>query len=188
MKKYISLFLILVLVLSFFTACSGDSGSESTTTPVSDNKITVTIDADVFTADFPLNELEKELAAIDGLTYNKNETANTIILEMTESAYSELKKIKTEEAKKKILAVTEDEKYYATEITYNDDFRNVVVKVDVEKLNGGKTSPYDDTVLKIVSYSMMYQIFTVEGQSVNIKLLSNADDTVLGEYKFPIEV
>ncbi len=190
MKKYISLILVVAIIFCTFVSCQNSGNETNETTKLNSNaeNIIVKIDANVFNEDFSEETLKKSLTAIDGLTYTKNDAENLIVLDMTESAYSKLKQLKGDEAKEQITSVKNDENCYAAEITFDDDLRNIILKADFEKLNGAEVSPYDDTVLKVVSYAMIYQLFTVEGQSVTVKVISNSDNSLLGEYKFPLEL
>ncbi|MBR3788635.1 MAG: hypothetical protein IKJ86_01460, partial [Clostridia bacterium] len=74
------------------------------------------------------------------------------------------------------------------EIEYNEDFRNIKVIADREKLPEGSISIFDDTVLKIISQAMAYQIYTVEGQKLKIIVICSDNDEVVFQSDFPIVI
>ena len=77
---------------------------------------------------------------------------------------------------------------YVTEIEYNEDFRNIKVIADREKLPEGSISMLDDTVLKIISQAMAYQIYTVEGQKLKITIICSDNEEVVFQSDFPIVI
>ena len=46
----------------------------------------------------------------------------------------------------------------------------------------------DDTVLKIISQAMAYQIYTVEGQKLKITIICSDNEEVVFQSDFPIVI
>lgn len=107
---------------------------------------------------------------------------------MTEAAYKKLKDVKSKEVLNGFDEIKKNSENYVTEIEYNEDFRNIKVIADREKLPEGSISMLDDTVLKIISQAMAYQIYTVEGQKLKITIICSGNEEVVFQSDFPIVI
>jgi hypothetical protein len=107
---------------------------------------------------------------------------------MTESAYKKLKDIKSKDVLSGFEEIKKNTDNYVTEIEYDEDFRNIKVIADREKLPDGSIAILDDTVLKIISQAMAYQIYTVDGQKLKITVVCSDNEEVVFESEFPIIV
>ena len=107
---------------------------------------------------------------------------------MTEAAYKKLKEVKSKEVLDGFQKIKENEKNYVTEIEYNEDFRNIKVIADRENIPETSISLLDDTVLDIISYAMVYQIYTVEGQKLKITVICSDNEEVVFQSDFPIVI
>ncbi|MBE6748667.1 MAG: hypothetical protein E7557_05490 [Ruminococcaceae bacterium] len=189
MKRILSFSLVIIIVLSVFVGCSKTPAEETeSTTKGSSTQYTVKISGDSFTEDFSEIEFYELLDGIDGLFHTKNIETNEYTLQMTEEAYKKLKEIKSKDAIKSFDEIKNDTENYVTDINYDDDFRNIKVIADREKLPEGSISVLDDVVLKIVSQAMAYQIYTVEGQNVKISVICSDNEEVVFETAFPIVI
>ena len=159
----------------------------STTEQISSNVI-IKISGDTFTEDFSEIEFYEALDSIEGVFHTKNIEANEYTLQMTEAAYKKLKEVKSKEVLDGFQKIKENEKNYVTEIEYNEDFRNIKVIADREKLPETSISLLDDTVLDIISYAMVYQIYTVEGQKLKITVICSDNEEVVFQSDFPIVI
>ena len=106
---------------------------------------------------------------------------------MTESAYTELKNLKSKSVKDTFKAVIDDTENYVIDIKYDDDFRNVKVYTEKDKVPE-EISDFDATLLKIMGSSMAYQIYTTKGQSVNITVLDAQNEEVLKSVSYPVVI
>ena len=86
-----------------------------------------------------------------------------------------------------ICQVIDDTENYVTDIKYDDDFRNVKVYAEKDKVPE-EFSDFDATLLKIMGSSMAYQIYTTKGQSVNITVLNAQNEEVLKSVSYPVVI
>ena len=189
MKKIIALFLSLCLICVAFAGCgeASDSTKTESTTKAEAASITLKIDGNKFSDDFSEIEFYEELDAIEGIFYTKNTEADEYTLTMTETAYKKLKSIKSEPVKENFNAVISNEENYVTDIKYNDDFRNIKVFAQKEKLPESFTD-FDETLLAIMGSAMAYQIYTKEGQSVTITVSDAETEEVIKEVSYPVVI
>lgn len=188
--KRILLF-ILVFSMSFivFSGCNKTpvENTESTTKQTSPN-ITVKISGNSFSEDFSEIEFYETLDSIEGIFHTKNTETNEYTIQMTETAYKKLKDVKSKDVLSGFEEIKKNTENYVTEIEYNEDFRNIKVTANREKLPEDTISLFDDTVLKIISAAMAYQIYTVDGQKLKITVICSDNEEVVFESEFPIIV
>jgi hypothetical protein len=189
MKKILALFLGLSITFVIFAGCNKTPAkeTESTTKQTSSNVI-IKISGDTFAEDFSEIEFYEALDSIEGVFHTKNTETNEYTLQMTEAAYKKLKDVKSKEVLNGFDEIKKNSENYVTEIEYNEDFRNIKVIADREKLPEGSISMLDDTVLKIISQAMAYQIYTVEGQRVNITVINSESEEVLKTVSYPVVI
>ena len=189
MKRILSFSLVIIIVLSIFVGCTKKPTEETeSTTKGGSTQYTVKISGNSFAEDFSEIEFYEVLDGIDGLFHTKNTETNEYTLQMTEEAYKKLKVIKSKDTKNGFDEIKNDTENYVTDIEYDNDFRNIKVIADRDKLPEGSISIFDDVVLKIVSQAMAYQIYTVEGQSAKISVVASDDNEVIYETSFPIVI
>lgn len=189
MKKYLTLLSAILVAVTLFVGCNKTLGS---TEPQSTEKaetasVKLVIDGNKFSDDFSEIEFYEELDSIEGLFHTKNNETNEYTLTMTESAYTELKNLKSKSVKDTFKAVIDDTENYVTDIKYDDDFRNVKVYADKSKLPEEFTD-FEETLLNVMGHAMAYQIFTTEGQSVTITVLNNENEEVLKSVSYPVVI
>lgn len=189
MKKYLLFLLSILLSVTMFVGCNKapDSTETENTTKAETASVKVVIDGNKFSDDFSEIEFYEELDSIEGLFYTKNNETNEYTLTMTESAYTELKNLKSKSVKDTFKAVIDDTENYVTDIKYDDDFRNVKVYAEKDKVPE-EFSDFDATLLKIMGSSMAYQIYTTKGQSVNITVLDAQNEEVLKSVSYPVVI
>lgn len=189
MKKILALFLVISMTFVIFAGCNKTPSkeTESTTKQISSNVI-IKISGDTFAEDFSEIEFYEALDSIEGIFHTKNTETNEYTLQMTEDAYKKLKDVKSKEVLNGFDEIKKNSENYVTEIEYNEDFRNIKVIADREKLPEGSISIFDDTVLKIISQAMAYQIYTVEGQKLKITVICSDNDEVVFQSDFPIVI
>lgn len=189
MKKYLLFLLAILLSVTMFVGCNKtpDSTDTESTTKAETASVKVVIDGNKFSDDFSEIEFYEELDSIEGLFHTKNNETNEYTLTMTESAYTELKNLKSKSVKDTFKAVIDDTENYVTDIKYDDDFRNVKVYAEKDKVPE-EFSDFDATLLKIMGSSMAYQIYTTKGQSVNITVLDAQNEEVLKSVSYPVVI
>ncbi len=189
MKKYLSLLLVVAVLLTLFVGCNKtpETNENKSTTKTETASVTVVIDGNKFSDDFSEIAFYEELDAIEGLFHTKNTETNEYTLTMTESAFKELKNVKSKPVKECFENVIKDSESFVTDIKYDDDFRNIKIFADEEKLPEN-FSNYDETLLKIMGNAMAYQIYTKEGQSVNISVLNAESGEVIKTVSYPIVI
>lgn len=189
MKKILALVLVLSMTFVVFAGCSKapEKETESTTQQNSSN-VTIKISGDTFAEDFSEIEFYEALDSIEGIFHTKNTETNEYTLQMTEEAYKKLKAVKSKEVLNGFEEIKSNAENYVTEIEYDDDFRNIKVTADREKLPEGSISILDNTVLKIISYAMAYQIYTVDGQKLKITVICSDNEEVVFQSDFPIVI
>ena len=106
---------------------------------------------------------------------------------MTESAFKQLKSVKSKPVKDAYAEIISNTENYVTDIKYDDDFRNVKVFADKSKLPE-EFSNFEETLLKIMGFAMAYQIYTTEGQSVTITVLNNENEEVIKTASYPVVI
>ncbi len=187
MKKYLSLLLVVAVLLTLFVGCNKTPVSTETesTTKAEAASVKVIIDGNKFSDDFSEVEFYEELTAIEGLFHTKNNETNEYTLTMTESAYKELKDIKSKPVKDAYNDIINIAENYVTDIKYDDDFRNVKVYAEKDKVPE-EFSDFDATLIKIMGSAMAYQIYTTEGQSVNITVFDAENEEILKTVSYPV--
>lgn len=187
MKKVLSLVLSLCLICCIFAGCSKAPTDEVTesTTITEKAEITVIIDGNTFTEEFSEEDFFASLNSIDGLFYTKNEETNQYTLKMTSSAYTKLKEIKAKDVYTEFDRLKNDTENYIDDITYDEDFRNVKIIADTQKIPENTMFILDDNVAMLLGAAMLYQSYTVEGQKVNLSIVSSDDNKVIFESTFP---
>lgn len=188
MKRILSVLLFVSIIFTVFSSCGKtESETESTTKPTTSN-VTLKISADNFSEDFSEIEFYETLDSIEGVFHTKNSDTNEYTIQLTEAAYKKLRDIKSKEVLSGFEEIINNTENYVTDIKYDEDFRDIKVTADREKLPEGSISLFDDTVLKVISYAMAYQIYTVEGQKVKIAVICSDNYEVVFESQFPIVV
>ena len=187
MKKLLLLITIFVAVLAVFVGCSEEPQTEVTesTTKAEATSITVVIDRNSFSDSFDEEGFYKELDEIEGLFHTKNDETNQYTLTMTEKAFVQLKEVKSKPVIDSFNSVISDTENFVTDIKYDEDFRKIKVFADSEKISG-EISEFDETLLKIMASAMAYQLYTVEGQSVEITIVDFDNDEVIKTVNYPV--
>ena len=189
MKKYLSLLLAILVVCGLFVGCNKtpDSTETQSTEKAEAASVKLVIDGNKFSDDFSEIEFYEELDAIEGVFHTKNNETNEYTLTMTESAFKQLKSVKSKPVKDAYAEIISNTENYVTDIKYNDDFRNVKVFADKSKLPE-EFSNFEETLLKIMGFAMAYQIYTTEGQSVTITVLNNENEEVIKTASYPVVI
>ena len=189
MKKLLLLITILVAILAVFVSCSDEPADEvaDTTTKAEATSITIVIDRNSFSDSFDEDAFYDELDDIEGLFHTKNDETNQYTLTMTETAFSKLKESKSKPVTEAFNSVISDSENFVTDIKYDEDFRKIKVFADTEKISG-ELSALDETLLKIMASAMAYQLYTVEGQSVEITVVDFTNEEVITTVKYPLIV
>ena len=187
MKKFLILLLAILLSVTMFVGCNKtpDSTDTENTTKAETASVKVVIDGNKFSDDFSEIEFYEELDSIEGLFHTKNNETNEYTLTMTESAYKELKDIKSKPVKDAYIDIINDADNYVTDIKYDDDFRNVKVYAEKDKVPE-EFSDFDATLIKVMGSAMAYQIYTIEGQSVNITVFDAQNEDILKTVSYPV--
>ncbi len=187
MKRILSVFLIAVLPLVVFAGCGKDTTEPTTTTTAAPTSIVVKIPASSLAEDFSEEDFYQKLDGIEGIFHTKNDETNEYTLQMTEAAYKKLKEIEA----KVVLTAFEEKKNntenYITDIEYNEDFRNIKVIADREKLPEDFNF-LDDTLISVVADAMAYQIYTTAGQKLTISVVASDDNTEILKATFPVVI
>ena len=76
---------------------------------------------------------------------------------------------------------------YVTDIKYDEDFRNLIIFADREK-TPEEIADFDDTLVLVMGYAMVYQMYTVEGQSVKITVVDSESEEVLKTVSYPMVI
>ena len=187
MKKFLTLLLAILLSVTIFVGCNKppEANETESTTKAETASIKVVIDGNKFSDDFSEIGFYEELDSIEGLFHTKNNETNEYTLTMTESAYKELKDIKSKPVKDAYIDIINDADNYVTDIKYDDDFRNVKVYAEKDKVPE-EFSDFDATLIKIMGSAMAYQIYTIEGQSVNITVFDAQNEDILKTVSYPV--
>ncbi len=189
MKRIIFLLLALCVIGSVLVGCTNNPPTvdeTESTTQAEKAEYTVVIDGNTFTEDFSEENFYEPLNGIEGLFCTKNEETNKYTLKMTATAYTKLKEIKAKDVYSKFDELKNDAENYVADITYDEDFRNVRIVADLEKLPQD-ISAFDDVIISVAASAMAYQMYTVNGQSVKITIISpDTGVTVIEEFTFPI--
>ena len=187
MKRILSIFLMVILAVTAFAACGKGTDEPATTTTAAPTSIVVKIPVSSLAEDFSEEDFYKKLDGIEGIFHTKNTETNEYTLQMTEEAYEKLKSLES----KVVLAAFEEKKNntenYIIDIEYNEDFRNVKVIADREKLPEDFNF-LDDTLISIVADAMAYQIYTTMGQKVTINVVTSDDNTEILKATFPVVI
>ncbi len=188
MKRFLSILLFVSIIFTLFASCGKTVGETESTTKQTASNVTLKISANNFSEDFSEIEFYETLDSIEGVFHTKNTDTNVYIIQLTEDAYKKLKDIKSNEVLNGFEEIKNNTENYVTEIEYDEDFRNIKVIADREKLPEGSISLFDDTVLKVISQAMAYQIYTIEGQKVKVSVICSDNEEVVFESQFPIVV
>lgn len=190
MKRILSLITLLFLMCGVLVGCSETPTVDETvsTTETEKAEYTVIIDGNTFTEDFSEEDFYAPLNKIDGLFCTKNEETNKYTLKMTLSAYNKLKEVKAKDVYTEFDRLKNDTENYIADITYDEDFRDVTIVADLNNLPQ-EVSAFDDEIIWVAAATMAYQMYTVEGQSVKITILSpDTGVTVIEEFTFPMVI
>lgn len=189
MKKYLTLLLAILVLVTVFVGCNKipESTEPESTTKAETASVKLVIDGNIFSDDFSEIEFYEELDAIEGLFHTKNDETNEYTLTMTESAYTELKDLKSKPVKDAYNDVINDAENYVTDIKYDDDFRNVKVYAEKGKVPE-EFSDFDATLIKIMGSAMAYQIYTTKGQGINITVFDAQNEEVLKNVSYPVVI
>ena len=189
MKKYLTLLSAILVLVTVFVGCNKtpDSTESQSTEKTETASVKLVIDGNKFSDDFSEIEFYEELDAIEGLFHTKNNETNEYTLTMTESAFKQLKSVKSKPVKDAYAEIISNTENYVTDIKYDDDFRNVKVYAEKDKVPE-EFSDFDATLLKIMGSSMAYQIYTTKGQSVNITVFNAENEEVLKTVSYPVVI
>ena len=189
MKKYLSLLLAILVVCGLFVGCNKtpDSTETQSTEKAEAASVKLVIDGNKFSDDFSEIEFYEELDAIEGLFHTKNNETNEYTLTMTESAYTELKNLKSKSVKDAYNDIINDSENYVIDIKYDEEFHNVKVYADKEKLSG-ELSDYDSILLKIIGPAMVYQLYVGENQRVNVTVFNFENEEIIKTVSYPVSL
>lgn len=189
MKKYVSLLLAISIVFTVFVGCNKapETTETESTTKAETASVTVQIDGSRFTEEFSEEDFYSELNSVEGLFHTKNEETKQYTLTMTETAYKELKELKSKPVLEGFDTVKNNAENYVTDIKYDEDFRNLIIFADREK-TPEEIADFDDTLVLVMGYAMVYQMYTVEGQSVKITVVDSESEEVLKTVSYPMVI
>lgn len=189
MKKYLTLLSAILVSVTLFVGCNKtpDSTEPQSTEKTETASVKLVIDGNKFSDDFSEIEFYEELDAIEGLFHTKNNETNEYTLTMTESAFKQLKSVKSKPVKDAYAEIISDTENYVTDIKYDDDFRNVKVYADKSKLPEEFTD-FEETLLNVMGHAMAYQIYTTDGQSLTITVLNNENEEVIKTVTYPVSL
>ncbi len=189
MKRILSLILVFSMCFVVFSGCNKtpEEETESTTNAASSN-VTIKISGDKFAEDFSEIEFYEVLDSIEGVFHTKNTETNEYTIQMTETAYKKLRDVKSKEVLSGFEEIKKSTENYVTDIEYDEDFRNIKVIAERDKIPDGSISLFDNTVINIISEAMVYQIYTVDGQKLKITVICSDNEEVVFESEFPIIV
>ena len=164
MKK-ISLFLVLVLMLTSFVGC-GDKVDTQTTAPSESETqadvVTISVNKDLVADE---TEFLTDISEFDGISVSSND--NFYVLTMSQDTYVAFLKIKAQNVYDSFDAIV-DTGSYIEKIEHGNDFRTV--KVFVER-NGFDSIGEETQRLQLITigaYAMSYQMFLTEGQKTTV--------------------
>ena len=196
MKKSLLLLLVMAICCSAFFGCSAKTPSQEninsteplSTTEAQKAEYTVIIDGTRFSDEKTIQEFEMTLSSISGIFYTKNNETNQYTLNMTETAYAELKELKSKDVTAKFTELINDSENYITDIKYDDDFRNVTVYADREKIPQISIESVDINIVTIAGITLLYQMYTVEGESLKITTVYSDTEEVVKVDSFPMVI
>ena len=188
MKKALALILVMCLTAALFTACGGGK----TSSPADDGdssgiqvdekllNVDITLPASLFEddEDFDADTYAQEQGFIKAVV---NEDGSVTIT-MTKAKYNELLKELTEELNSSFAEMVEAEDTpYIKEITHNDDFSVVNVKVNREAYE----SAFDFTPLAIGLSTMIYQAFLEMDNHCEINMVDADTGDIIKTVVYP---
>ena len=189
MKRFLAFSLVVLMVFVVFAGCNKTPNEETvSTTKQNPTNVIVKISGDIFSEDFSEIEFYEALDSIEGVFHTKNIETNEYTLQMTEIAYKKLREVKSKDVLQGFDEIKNNSENYVTEIEYDEDFRNLKVTADREKIPEEGISFIDDTVIAVISEAMAYQIYTVDGQKLKISVICSDNEEVVFESEFPIIV
>ncbi len=189
MKKYLTLLSAILALVTVFVGCNKtpDSTETESTEKAETASVEIVIDGNNFSESFNETKFYEELDAIEGLFHTKNNETNEYTLTMTESAYTELKNLKSKSVKDAYNDIINDSENYVIDIKYDEEFHNVKVYADKEKLSG-ELSDYDSILLKIIGPAMVYQLYVGENQRVNVTVFNFENEEIIKTVSYPVSL
>ncbi len=197
MKRSLLFLLVMAICCSAFSGCSTKAPSSEnsntteqtvSTTESQKAEYTVIIDGTRFSDEKTIQEFETTLSSISGIFYTKNNENSQYTLNMTETAYLELKELKSKDVTEKFTELINDSENYITDIKYDEDFRNVTVYADREKIPQISIESVDINVVTIAGVTLLYQMYTVEGESLRITTVYSDTEEVVKVDTFPMVI
>ncbi len=195
LKCFTAVTLIIMLAFSsifFLSGCSSkkdaDTTAPTTTEAQSEKSITLTIGRNAFSDDFDEAAFYAGLDDIGGVSYSKDESTSVYILIMSETSYNYLRKVKSREVTDAFEKVIADTTNYVENIKYNDDFREITIYADRDKFPAKSVNTLEITAVTVAASAMAYQIYTIDGQNTNVKVLYSDTSEVATQFMLPMSL
>ena len=164
MKK-ISLFLVLVLMLTSFVGCGDKSEVETTTQPVSETEsdvVTISVNKELVADE---TVFLTDISEFNGISVSSND--NFYILTMSQDAYDTFLEIKGQTVCDHFDTIVA-KGGFVKDITYGDDFRTIKVKVERNGFDALEKETQRLQLITIGAYAMSFQMFLTEGQKTTV--------------------
>ena len=164
MKK-ISLFLVLVLMLTSFVGCGDKPEVESTTQPVSETEsdvVTISVNKELVADE---TVFLTDISEFNGISVSSND--NFYILTMSQDAYDTFLEIKGQTVCDHFDTIVA-KGGFVKDITYGDDFRTIKVKVERNGFDALEKETQRLQLITIGAYAMSFQMFLTEGQKTTV--------------------
>lgn len=164
MKK-ISLFLVLVLMLTSFVGC-GDKVDTQTTAPSESETqadvVTISVNKDLV-ADETI--FLTDISEYNGISVSSDD--NFYVLTMSKETYDTFLEIKGQTVCDHFDTIVA-KGGFVKDITYGDDFRTIKVKVERNAFDSIGKDTQRLQLITIGAYAMSYQMFLTEGQKTTV--------------------
>ena len=164
MKK-ISLFLVLVLMLTSFVSCGDKPEVESTTQPVSETEsdvVTISVNKELVADE---TTFLTEISEFEGITVSND--SNFYVLTMSQDTYIAFLKSKAQNVYDSFDEIVA-KGGFVEKIEYSENFRTVTVLVDRNAFDAIGKDAQRLQLITVGAYAMSYQMFLTEGQKTTV--------------------
>ncbi len=188
MKK-LTLIITLLFIVSLFTACGTQNTADDTetteTTVETTAEITEEQNVEIELSKDALSDPESVLNDMKAYGAEVEENDNLYVFVFSKAEHQKLLDDKYAETTKKFKDYEDDETHYIDTIEYDEDFRNLVFKVNRD-LYDASTNSMNNIV--IAATALSYQMYLGTGQKTNVKVIYSETEEVISIFTLPMNL
>lgn len=187
MKK-VTLIITLLFIVSLFAACGTQNTTDNTdTTDATETTAGITEEQniEIKLSKDTLSDPEKVLADMKAYGAEVEEVDNSYVFVFSKAEHQKLLDDKYAETIKKFKDYEDDETHYIDTIEYDEDFRNLVFKVNRDLYDSGNNSMKN---VVVAATALSYQMYLGTGQKTDVRVIYSETEEEISTFTLPMNL